>query len=62
MSAITLEHFQKLTIKGGLPEFLVLNTVRETIDVTLAKWNAKKMNYARSPVRFSNVLNGIWHA
>ncbi len=45
LSAITLGHFKKLTQKAGLPEFLVLSTVRETVEATLEKWLENKLNY-----------------
>jgi serine/threonine-protein kinase HipA len=43
--AITLAHFKRLIQKAGLPEFLVLSTVRETIEATYDKWNSNRMNY-----------------
>ncbi|MES9830244.1 MAG: type II toxin-antitoxin system HipA family toxin [Candidatus Thiodiazotropha sp.] len=46
MSAITLEHFRTLAKKAGLPEYLVLSTVNETIDRALDAWRNNKTNYA----------------
>ncbi len=43
--AIMLEHFKRLADKAGLPKFLVLSTVRETIEMTLQKWRENRLNY-----------------
>lgn len=45
MKNISLEHFQKMVKKSGLPAKLVLQTVRETVDATLAAWEAHHQNY-----------------
>lgn len=45
MESITLEHFRQLAGKAQLPEFLVLQTVRETVEATLTMWNAHKTQY-----------------
>ncbi|MGB5458177.1 MAG: HipA domain-containing protein [Gammaproteobacteria bacterium] len=44
--AITLEHFEKLVRKAGLPEYLVLSAVKETMERALDKWSENKTNYA----------------
>ncbi|MES9991950.1 MAG: type II toxin-antitoxin system HipA family toxin [Candidatus Thiodiazotropha sp.] len=46
MSKITLEHFKQLATKAGLPEFLVLSTVKETLDQALQVWRDKKIEFA----------------
>lgn len=46
MDAITLEHFRKLAKKAGVPEYLVLSAVKETVDAALDVWNNHKLNYA----------------
>jgi len=45
MSAISLEHFKKLVKKAQVPEFLVLSTVRQTIEAVLEVWGRNKSNY-----------------
>ena len=45
MQAITLLHFSKLAKKAGLPEFLVLNTVREMVDRVHEAWSKNKNHY-----------------
>jgi serine/threonine-protein kinase HipA len=45
MNAISLEHFRKLTRKSEVPEHLVLNSVRETVEKILEKWNENKRAY-----------------
>ena len=45
MVIITLAHFEKLARKAKIPEYLVLETVRETVAATLAAWSAHMKNY-----------------
>lgn len=45
MNAITLEHFRTLATKAGLPEYLVLSTVKETIGRAIEAWQKNKVNY-----------------
>lgn len=45
MKSITLEHFKKMAYKANLPEQLVLQTVRHTIDATQTAWEANYRNY-----------------
>ena len=45
MKAITLQHFKKLAKRAQVPEHLVLQTVRDTVDATLTTWNEQHMNY-----------------
>jgi len=45
MLAITLLHFSKLAKKAGLPEFLVLNTVREMVERVHGAWGENKNDY-----------------
>ncbi|MBL4904201.1 MAG: hypothetical protein JKY62_16370 [Desulfocapsa sp.] len=42
---IGLKHFQKLTRKAEVPEYLVIDTVRETVASTFEKWEKQKMSY-----------------
>lgn len=49
MASITLAHFRKLASKAELPEHLILQTVRETVDTTLTAWEAEHKNYALPP-------------
>ena len=46
MNAITIEHFKRLTRKAGLPEYMVIDAVRETIESAFEKWITNKLNYA----------------
>jgi len=48
MKIITLNHFKKLVKKAQVPEHLVLQTVRDTVDATFAAWNAHHKNYGLS--------------
>lgn len=45
MGMIGLEHFRKLTRKAEVPEYLVIDTVRETVASTFEKWKEQKMSY-----------------
>ena len=45
MSTITLGHFRKLISKAEIPEYLVIETVRETVESTAEKWQEHKMSY-----------------
>jgi serine/threonine-protein kinase HipA len=45
MKAITLSHFKKLAQKAKLPEELVLQTVRDTVDATTTAWEANYKHY-----------------
>ncbi len=45
MSAISLGQFDKLVKKAQVPEFLVLNTVKETVTTTLNVWETRKADY-----------------
>ncbi len=45
MRMIGLKHFQKFTRKAEVPEYLVINTVLETIESTFEKWKEQKMSY-----------------
>ncbi len=45
MGMIGLKHFQKLTRKAEVPEYLVIDTVRETVASTFEKWKEQKMSY-----------------
>jgi serine/threonine-protein kinase HipA len=45
MGIIGLKHFQKLTHKAEVPEYLVIDTVRETVASTFEKWKEQKMSY-----------------
>jgi len=45
MRSITLEHFKKLIIKAQIPEYIVLQTVKETVEATLGAWNHHYKNY-----------------
>jgi hypothetical protein len=38
MGMIGLKHFQKLTRKAEVPEYLVIDTVQETVESTFRKW------------------------
>lgn len=38
MKAINMEHFRKLVKKAGVPEHIVLQTVRDTVDATRTAW------------------------
>jgi len=45
MGTIGLKHFQKLIRKAEVPEYLVIDTVRETVASTFEKWKEQKMSY-----------------
>jgi hypothetical protein len=45
MKAISLSHFRKLVQKAKLPEELVLQTVRDTVDATITAWEANYKHY-----------------
>ena len=45
MRAISLEHFKKLVKKAGVPEHLVLQTVRDTVNAALTAWSELHKNY-----------------
>lgn len=45
MKIITAAHFKKLVKKAGVPEHLVLQTVRDTVNATFTAWNAHHKNY-----------------
>ncbi len=45
MKIINTTHFKKLANKIGAPEFLVLQTVRETVELTLNAWDMNKKHY-----------------
>lgn len=45
MASIGLEHFKKLTHKAEVPEYIVLETVRKTVENTYRKWKEQKMSY-----------------
>lgn len=45
MGMIGLKHFQKLTRKAEVPEYLVIETVRETVENTFVQWQKQKMSY-----------------
>lgn len=45
MQSITLEHFKKLVKKAEVPEYLVLQTVRDTVSATFTTWNLLHKNY-----------------
>ncbi|MDJ0807626.1 MAG: HipA domain-containing protein [Gammaproteobacteria bacterium] len=42
---IKIEHFKRLGRKAGLPDFLVVSTMRETIEATSDKWQSNKRSY-----------------
>lgn len=48
MSAITLSHFEQLVKKARIPEYLVLSTVRETVETTIQAWHKHKTSYPLS--------------
>ena len=45
MGMISLEHFRKSIRKAEVPEYLVIDTVRETVENTVEKWREQKMSY-----------------
>jgi len=45
MNLIGLDHFRKLTRKAEVPEYLTIDTVRETVESTFEKWQGHKMFY-----------------
>lgn len=45
MRIITQEHFKKLVKKAQVPEHLVLQTVRDTVDATFTAWDANRKHY-----------------
>lgn len=46
MQSITLEHFRKMTQKSQLPQHMVLQVVRETVDATVTMWKENCKNFA----------------
>ncbi|GAB6194683.1 hypothetical protein JCM39068_44440 [Desulfocastanea catecholica] len=46
MQNITLEHFRKLTQKSQIPQHMVLQVVRETVDATITLWKENRKNFA----------------
>ncbi len=48
MSAITLTHFAKLVKKARVPEYLVLNTVKEAVEQSIQAWRKHKGGYPLS--------------
>lgn len=46
MQSITLEHFRKMTHKSQLPQHMVLQVVRETVDATVTMWKENCKNFA----------------
>ncbi len=55
MAAVNQEHFRKLAKKAQVPEFLVMSTVKQTVDSTLEAWQTNKSNYPLS----SDILKRI---
>ncbi len=49
MKIVTLEHFKKLVKRAKVPEHLVLQTVRDTVDATITAWDEGYKNYDLSP-------------
>lgn len=45
MQSITLEHFKKLAKKAALPDHLILQTVRDTVQATLTAWESNYKQY-----------------
>lgn len=45
MQSITVEHFKKLAKKAGLPDHLVVQTVKETVDRTFTAWEENYRHY-----------------
>lgn len=45
MKSIGMEHFRKLVKKAGVPEHIVLQTVRDTVDATHTAWAEQGKNY-----------------
>jgi len=45
MSAITLTHFTRLVKKARVPEYLVLNTVKEAVEKSVLVWHKHKGSY-----------------
>lgn len=45
MQGITLEHFRKLTQKSQLPQHMVLQVVRDTVDATTTLWREKHRHF-----------------
>jgi hypothetical protein len=48
MNAFTLEHFRVPAKRSGLPEYLVLSTVKETVDRAVDVWNKNTEKYVLS--------------
>jgi len=48
MYKISLSSFSKLAKKAQLPEYLVVNTAKETVAAVLEVWNKNKHNYPLS--------------
>ncbi len=45
MSGISLAHFAKLVKKAQVPEYLVLNAVKETVEATYDIWKKNQSHY-----------------
>lgn len=45
MRIIGIEHFRKLVKKAQVPEHLVLQTVRDTVDLTFSAWTESNRHY-----------------
>ncbi len=45
MSSISLTHFKKLVKKAQVPEYLVLNAVKETVEAVHDTWNKNQSHY-----------------
>lgn len=45
LQTTSLAHFKKLAVKAPLPEYLVIQTIKETAANTLARWREEKSNY-----------------
>ncbi|HIQ15838.1 MAG TPA: HipA domain-containing protein [Leucothrix sp.] len=48
MDTINLSHFKKLAAKAYVPEFLLLNVVKETVEATQESWSQNKLEYPLS--------------
>ncbi|MBT4553441.1 MAG: HipA domain-containing protein, partial [Candidatus Thioglobus sp.] len=55
MYKISLASFSKLAKKAQLPEYLVINTVKETVTSVLEVWNKNKHSYPLS----DSIMAGI---
>ena len=45
MQKIGISDFQRLVRKAELPEYPVMNTLKETVEKTLTLWNEEKAHY-----------------